>query len=177
VADLLTAVWSVTISCPNARTSFECALELASLPASMSTWLAVTTIAATCGSVGPPAAQAPVAPMAQSVIRTPVMTLIAVSSCLEFPDTAAGAWRAVGHTLDAASVPSVLRARRAGTQDSGQRLATRRHQDPVPLLARQPHREGLGGLADARRILTADQRYRPRRVGHDPGVGDGAARH
>src|SRR5207249_8635263 len=53
VADLLTPVWSVTIIFPNAWTSLLVDLDSASLPASMSTWFAVTTIAAICASVGP----------------------------------------------------------------------------------------------------------------------------
>src|SRR4051812_31450624 len=53
VACLLTAVWSVIICCAKALTSLFLVLPLASLPASMSTWLAVTTMCAICGSVGP----------------------------------------------------------------------------------------------------------------------------
>src|SRR3954454_23397064 len=53
VADLLTAVWSVTICLPNWRTSLLEPFFSATLPASMSTWLAVTTMWAICGSVGP----------------------------------------------------------------------------------------------------------------------------
>jgi hypothetical protein len=52
VACVFTAVWSVTICCANLRTSGDAALPLARLPASMSTWLAVTTMAAICASSG-----------------------------------------------------------------------------------------------------------------------------
>src|SRR6476661_2190325 len=66
VADLLTAVWSVTICLPNWRTSLDLACFSASLPASMSTWFAVTTICAICGSLGPDWAWATQVPAAAS---------------------------------------------------------------------------------------------------------------
>src|SRR6185312_1430273 len=56
------------MSCANSLTSFECAFDRASLPASISTWLAVTTMAAIWGSVGP-AANATLAAAASA--RTP----------------------------------------------------------------------------------------------------------
>src|SRR5439155_25569342 len=51
-ACLLTPVWSVTMRLANAFTSLLADVESASLPASMSTWLAVTTIDAICASFG-----------------------------------------------------------------------------------------------------------------------------
>src|SRR5882762_5208688 len=59
--------------CANPLTSPDWVLDSASLPASTSTWLAVTTIAAICGSVGAPscpqtAAQASVRDAAQRTI-------------------------------------------------------------------------------------------------------------
>src|SRR5207247_8864127 len=53
-ACLLTAVWSVIMSCANSDTCLFLVWDLASLPASMSIALAVTTIPAICGSDGPP---------------------------------------------------------------------------------------------------------------------------
>src|SRR4029077_11299803 len=53
--------------CANSCTSLDCALDFASLPASISTWFAVTTIAAICGSLGAlPWAQAALTPRAHS---------------------------------------------------------------------------------------------------------------
>src|SRR5215831_18149935 len=51
-ACLLTPVWSATMSSANFLTSALAAFDDASLPASMSTWLAVTTMEAICASLG-----------------------------------------------------------------------------------------------------------------------------
>ena len=51
VADLLTPVWSVIINSAKALTSLLVDRDFASFPASMSTWLAVTTIDAICASL------------------------------------------------------------------------------------------------------------------------------
>ena len=50
-ACLFTPVWSVTICCANVFTSAFVVVDAASLPASISTWLAVTTIDAICASL------------------------------------------------------------------------------------------------------------------------------
>jgi len=51
-ACLVTPEWSVTICVPNAVTWALLPFDSASLPASMSTWLAVTTMEAICASLG-----------------------------------------------------------------------------------------------------------------------------
>src|ERR1043165_2608443 len=73
-ACLLTAAWSVTICFAKACTSLLLDLDCASLPASMSIWLAVTTMPAICGSEGPfPCASATLAQMVMAVARTSLM--------------------------------------------------------------------------------------------------------
>src|SRR5262252_5363602 len=64
--------------CANSLTSGDCAFDFANLPASMSTWLAVTTMAAICASVGPlPCAAAPKA-RARSVKHRVAVNLMSV---------------------------------------------------------------------------------------------------
>src|SRR5437868_4177263 len=60
----------------NSLTSLVCDLEAASLPASMSTWFAVTTMAAICASLGPSAAAAAVVRHRLVAITTPIILMI-----------------------------------------------------------------------------------------------------
>src|SRR6184192_4007609 len=60
----------------NSLTSLVCDLEAASLPASMSTWFAVTTMAAICASLGPSAAAAAVVRHRLVAITTPIILII-----------------------------------------------------------------------------------------------------
>src|SRR5256885_15398508 len=57
-------------------TSWVCAWEAASLPASMSTWFAVTTMAAICASLGASAAAATVVRHRLVAITTPIILMI-----------------------------------------------------------------------------------------------------
>src|SRR4051794_34809870 len=65
-ACLLTAVWSVIIWLAKPCTSLFFERDLASLPASISIWLAVTTMPAICGSLGACACAAPTASAAMA---------------------------------------------------------------------------------------------------------------
>src|SRR5256885_11577103 len=60
----------------NSLTCWVCDLEAASLPASMSTWFAVTTMAAICASLGPSAAAAAVVRHRLVAITTPIILMI-----------------------------------------------------------------------------------------------------
>src|SRR2546430_8309815 len=60
----------------NSLTSWVCDLEAASLPASMSTWFAVTTMAAICASLGASAAAAAVVRHRLVAITTPIILMI-----------------------------------------------------------------------------------------------------
>src|SRR5471032_1475161 len=88
VACLLTPVWSVTIILPKALTSLLVPFDWASLPALMSTWFAVTTMCAICGSVGPaPCAKAPPAARINALAKTMLddfMVLLLFESRLDF---------------------------------------------------------------------------------------------
>src|SRR6202162_3414339 len=80
-ADLFTPVWSVIIRSANFLTSALADVDCASLPASISTWLAVTTIDAICASLTP-CADAPATANNSVLAMTMAETLMCDSSVM-----------------------------------------------------------------------------------------------